>query len=76
MEKLTKLAAGFEEEGLWPLLQDIYQVLATVSWLMGNREETEQYIVRKLDIRDDYGRLEVGDRGAELVEEMKWIGKP
>ena len=75
IEKLTRLAEGFEEEGLWPLLQDIYQALATVSWFMGEQEEVERYVVPKLDIRDDYGRLEVGDRGAELAEEMRWIGR-
>lgn len=76
MEKLTRLAEGFELEGLWPLLQDIYHVLATVSLLMGRRKEAEEYVIMKLDVRDEYGRLEVGDRGAELEEEMKWLGRP
>lgn len=75
MGKLTRLAEEFEAEGLWPPLHDIYHVLATVSWLMGRHEEAEAYMVRKLDLRDDYGRLEVGDRVAELEEEMRWIGR-
>lgn len=75
MGKLMRLTAEFEAEGLWLLLQDIYHVLATVSWLMGRHEEAEAYIVRKLDVRDDFGRLEFGDRAAELEEEMRWIGR-
>ena len=75
LDALTRLADGFSEEGLWPLLQDIYHVLATVSWVLGRRDEAAGYVGRKLDVRDDYARLEVGDRAVEFEEEMRWVGR-
>lgn len=75
-DALTRLAESFAAEGMWPLLQDIYHVLATVCWVMGQQDEAVGYVERKLDVRDDYARLEVGDRTAELEEEMRWIGRP
>ena len=50
-------------------------MLATVSWVMGKREDTVGYMEKKLDIRDDYGRLEMGNRGVDLEEEMRWVGR-
>ncbi|SPO05554.1 uncharacterized protein DNG_08241 [Cephalotrichum gorgonifer] len=76
MDNLRVLEAGFVAEGLWPLLQDIYQVLATVCWAMGKREDAVGYLQRKLDMRDGYGRLEVGDRGLELGEEIGRLERP
>ena len=75
VDKLKRLAEAFVAECFWPLLQDIYQVLATVSWVMGRREDAVGYMEKKLDIRDDYGRLEMGTRGEDLEEEMRWVGR-
>ena len=76
MDRLSRLVDGFKKEGLWPLLQDIYHVLATVSWVMGRQEEAVGFVNMKLDIKDDYGRLEVGDRNSDVEEEMKVVGRP
>lgn len=73
-ERLTELAEGFMGEGLWPLLQDIYQVLATLYNAMGRREDAVGYLEKKLDVKDDYGRLEVVDRRVSLEEEMRGLG--
>lgn len=76
IERLTRLNDAFAKEGLWPMQQDIYHVLATVSWVMGNKEDAVRYIEKKLDVKDNYGRLEVVDRSVEVEEEMKWVGRP
>lgn len=43
---------------------------------MGNKEDAVRYIEKKLDVKDDYGRLEVVDRSVEVEEEMQWVGRP
>lgn len=75
MQRLTRLIDAFAKEELWPLQQDIYQVLATVSWVMGNKEDAVRYIEKKLDVKDDYARLEVVDRSPEVEEEMTWVAR-
>ncbi|MBE3047478.1 hypothetical protein IMZ48_34190 [Candidatus Bathyarchaeota archaeon] len=49
--------------------------MATVSWVLGRRDEAAGYVGRKLDVRDDFARLEVGDRAVEMEEEMRWVGR-
>lgn len=42
---------------------------------MGNKEDAVRYIEKKLDVKDDYARLEVVDRSSEVEEEMSWVAR-
>jgi len=46
----------------------------TVHWVLGEEDDAMRYLTLKLDVMDEYGRLEVPDREAEVRETIERLG--
>jgi hypothetical protein len=60
-----------EEEGLYPLYQEPYDILSKIYWAMGDRKEAMKYATLKLDNLDVYGPYHPTNRTADLQDLVK-----
>lgn len=71
---LNELVRAIEAEDMPPLLAEPYEALFRVYQALGEADQAQMYASLLLDVRDQYGRLEIGDRDADLAELLQGSG--
>lgn len=78
IENLKKMIQGItadpSEYYLVPLLQEPYESLARIFWILGDVRMAKQYVNQALDIKDHYIHLAARNRTIDLVETLKTFG--